>query len=247
MNQPRTSAAVADGSIAFPLLLAVLAPMAVVVSLLSLHSVWWAFATYQVGICLVVPGVESRRARRSWREHAELLGLIQAPGTDRPGRMIPVAISLGLATAAITVGFLIATRETFLSAGRLEEAVAGWGVGPDQILPMLVFMALINSPAEELFWRGYLPGRIQLARPGSRPPALLTIVLPAILYASYHAATLNYLVGKFSGVVVMTGGILAGGVIWGWLRLRTGSVWPPLLSHSGAVIGYLAVYLWLTG
>ena len=73
------------------------------------------------------------------------------------------------------------------------------------------------------------------------------IILPAILYTSYHAATLYFLVGKISGVVVMTAGILAGGLIWGWLRQRTGSVWPPLLCHSGAVIAYLAVYLWLTG
>ena len=28
---------------------------------------------------------------------------------------------------------------------------------------------------------------------------------------------------------------------WGWLRWRTGSVWPPLLAHAGAVLGYMLV------
>jgi membrane protease YdiL (CAAX protease family) len=47
-------------------------------------------------------------------------------------------------------------------------------------------------------------------------------------------------------VVVLTGGVLGAGLVWGWLRQRTRSVWPALLSHTGAVIAYLAVHLWLT-
>jgi membrane protease YdiL (CAAX protease family) len=48
-------------------------------------------------------------------------------------------------------------------------------------------------------------------------------------------------------VAVMTCGVLGAGLFWGWLRRRTGAVWPALLSHGGAVIAYLAVHVWLTG
>ena len=51
---------------------------------------------------------------------------------------------------------------------------------------------------------------------------------------------------KPNGAIVMTAGVLAGGLIWGWLRQRTGSVWLPLLSHTGGVFAYLAVHIWLT-
>ena len=111
---------------------------------------------------------------------------------------------------------------------------------------MLVFMAVFNAAAEELFWRGYIPGRVALARPGTRPPVTLTVVLPAILYASYHATTIRHLVGDVSGVVLMTGSVLGGGLFWGWLRQYTRSVWPALLSHGGGVLAYLAVHIWLT-
>ena len=72
------------------------------------------------------------------------------------------------------------------------------------------------------------------------------MVLPAVLYASYHAVTISSLVGEALGVVLMTGGVLGAGLVWGWLRRKTGSVWPALLSHGGAVVAYLAVHYWLT-
>jgi membrane protease YdiL (CAAX protease family) len=146
----------------------------------------------------------------------------------------------------VTGVFLVLTRDRFLDPDRLESTVAGWGVSPEQMLTMLAVMAVLNGTAEELFWRGYLPGRVADSRPDSRPPVALTVVLPAFLYASYHAATIGHLLGETSGVVVMTGGVLGGGLFWGWLRQRTRSVWPALLSHGGAVLAYLAVHFWLT-
>ena len=239
------------GSPTVPILLALAAPLAVIVSIEALHSAWWAFATYQIAICLIAPAIESRLAGRTWREHATLLGLLSprmANGSnhDVAPRSLPLAIVLGLVTSLVTGTFLVLTRDRFLDPERLESTVAGWGVAPEQVLAMLVFMAVFNGAAEELFWRGYIPGRVALARPGTRPPVTLTVVLPAILYASYHATTIRHLVGDVSGVVLMTGSVLGGGLFWGWLRQYTRSVWPSLLSHAGGVLAYLAVHIWLT-
>ena len=42
-----------------PVILAVLAPLAVILGLHFVQSVWWTFALYQVAICLVLPLVAS--------------------------------------------------------------------------------------------------------------------------------------------------------------------------------------------
>ena len=240
-------APVSKNSLAIPLLLAIAAPLAVILGIERLRSVWWTFAMYQVSICLVAPAIESRLRGRSWRQHAALLGLTDASDDRRRSHhgWTP-AIILGLVTALVTGGFLVLTGDRFLDPDRLESTVAGWGVPPEQVLMMLVVMTMLNAAAEELFWRGYFPGRVTETRPGLRPPIALTVILPALLYASYHAATIGHLVADTSGVVIMTGGVLAAGLFWGWLRQRTRSVWPPLLSHGGGVLAYLTVHLWLT-
>jgi membrane protease YdiL (CAAX protease family) len=224
-------------SLTVPLLLAVIAPMSVIVGIDVVHSVWWVFVTYQVSICLLAPWIESRASGRSWREHLTLIGL-------RGARSGKLAVVLSLLTILVTGGFLMLTRDRFLDANRITTALTKWGVSNDNILTLLIIMGVLNAAAEELFWRGYFPGRVQLARPNA--PAALTVVLPSFLYASYHAATIGKLVGNTTGVVLMTGGVLAAGLFWGWLRRRTNCVWPALLSHSGAVAAYLAVHLWLT-
>lgn len=244
-NERHVSAPVTHGSLTVPLMLALAAPLAVIVCILYLHSVWWTFAVYQVGICLVAPALESRLAGRTWREHAALLGLSSSPESDGPPRLKILAVGLGLGTALVTGGFLVLTRDRFLDPELLEATVAGWGVAPEQMVTMLGVMAVLNAAAEEFFWRGYFPGRVATVRPGSSPPVALTVVLPSVLYASYHAMTIGHQVGETMGVVLMTGGVLGAGLIWAWLRRITGSVWPALLSHSGAVIAYLAVHYWL--
>ncbi len=267
-----------------PLLLALAAPVAVIVCVEWLRTVWLTFAIYHLGVCLVAPAIESRLRGRSWREHLALLGLVgprkaggATGGGDRTHTRI-LAITLGLATALVTGAFLLLTRDRFLDAERLQATVTSWGVSPEQILPVLAIMAVLNAPAEELFWRGYLPGRVSEQRsaaarpattpavtpaitpaitPATMPPITLTIILPALLYTSYHVVTIGRLVGfgggatdaaaigSTIGATLMIAGILGAGLLWGWLRRRTGSVWPALLSHSGAVIAYLAVHLWL--
>jgi membrane protease YdiL (CAAX protease family) len=234
-------------------LLALVAPLAALACIEYLRSVWWTFAVYHAGVCLVVPFVESKLAGRSWRGHMVMLGLIDPKAADGPDshdgswQWLRQAVGLGLVTALVTGGFLVLTRNHFLEGERLQATVAGWGVSPGQVIPMLAVMAFLNAPAEELFWRGYFPGRVAAARPSRRPAPALTIVLPAFLYASYHAVTIGRLVGEPGGVVAMVSGVVAAGLLWGWLRQRTGSVWMPMLSHTGAVLAYLAVHFWLTG
>ena len=88
------------------------------------------------------------------------------------------------------------------------------------------------SLGEELGWRGYLlPHLIQLGR--SRALVLVGLVwaawhLPMILLTPlYHANGNRWIV-----LPLFVATIVAGSFVFGYLRLRTGSVWPAAIAHT---------------
>jgi membrane protease YdiL (CAAX protease family) len=72
-------------------------------------------------------------------------------------------------------------------------------------------------PGEELFWRGYVVGTLHNQMSEGR-----AIIFGALLYGIVHAAS--------SSLLLVLAAFLAG-LVWGWLFVRTKSIWPPLLSH----------------
>jgi uncharacterized protein len=88
-----------------------------------------------------------------------------------------------------------------------------------------------STAGEELGWRGYLLPRLVDARVPR--PALLT----ALIWGAWHLPVVFggvYAVGAsplISAVLLMISATLVGLII-GWLRLSTGSVWPCILAHA---------------
>lgn len=89
-----------------------------------------------------------------------------------------------------------------------------------------VFFAL----GEELGWRGYLLPKLL---PLGQGPALL---LSGAIWGVWHAPLVvmgqNYPGHPVLGPFLMIGFCLLIGVILGWLRLASGSVWAPALAHG---------------
>lgn len=221
---------------AFPrplLLLMIAAPAVVAAALLSGRGVPAVFGLYQGGICLLLPAVTDLGVRRwSWSRHARHLGL-SGPGTVR-------GIGLGLLLSAVAAGGVMvlaaAARGRLPIPGDLAAALAAWGVGSADLGGLVLFMALVSGPAEELFWRGFCAA--ELAAVPARP---LRLLVPSLLYASYHAATVPRLLQSPALAVPVLVGVAGAGLAWAWLRERTGSVWPALLSHGAAAGAYTAV------
>lgn len=92
----------------------------------------------------------------------------------------------------------------------------------------------IPSLGEELGWRGYLLP--QLLPLGQWPALLISGAIWGLWHAPVILLGYNYPQHPQLGVLLMIGFCIVWGVIFGWLRLATGSVWPAMLSH-GALNG----------
>ncbi|MGD9547549.1 MAG: CPBP family intramembrane glutamic endopeptidase [Candidatus Krumholzibacteriia bacterium] len=145
----------------------------------------------------------------------------------------PILVILGLAVLHSAPAVFLLAPAMFPAPDTLDKVLSGWGLDSRHPGFTMAFMAIVNGPAEELFWRGWLQDRLLK---GWRSGAVLVL-----LFSSYHVLTVGTLAPGPPGTVIMHIGVMAGAVFWTWSRRRWDSIWPALLSHWGATMGYMLV------
>lgn len=183
----------------------------------------------------------------------------------RPARRV---VGWTLSAAAAGILFVAATVALAGATGWLPLDLAGLSgfraflraSGADAVpIPAQTLLAIqlgaviVNTPfvalltvGEELGWRGFL---VPALRPRGRWVALL---VSGAVWGLWHApiVLLGYDFGRtdWIGVVEMVVACTLLGVLLGWLRLRTGSVWSAVFAHAGinAAAG-IGVYLSAAG
>lgn len=151
-------------------------------------------------------------------------------------------VVLSLVVAALC-GWITLDLVTFSGFAKVLEAGPAGAVAlpplgvlvTAQLLALPVAAVTVNAVAafgEEIGWRGFLVPALR--RYGTWPALLVSGAVWGLWHAPIILLGYNFGRTDIIGVLLMTAGCLAWGVLLGWLRLRSGSVWPAVFAH-GAV------------
>jgi membrane protease YdiL (CAAX protease family) len=172
--------------------------------------------------------------RPAWR----LIGLTLA-GIFGSIAISVAALFLAAAVGAVQLdltgfsGFAELIRTQLAASGMEQQLPVPVGVLVAVQLLTIPFAALFNGFAtvgEELGWRGWL---LPSLRPlGTWPALLVTGALWGLWHSPLILLGYNFAEPNLLGVLLMTVGCMAYGVLIGWLRLRSGSVWPAVFAHG---------------
>src|SRR5690606_6665458 len=167
------------------------------------------------------------------------------------GSMLLIALAMLLSAA---LGWFQADFTGLSGFRQVLEATAPAGapLPPAELLVAAQLIAIpfaavtINAVAafgEEVGWRGFL---VPALRQYGTWPALL---ISGAIWGLWHAPIilLGYNFGRadITGVLLMTGGCVVWGVLLGWLRLRSASMWPAVFAHGAmnATMGLPMVFI----
>jgi membrane protease YdiL (CAAX protease family) len=145
---------------------------------------------------------------------------------DRSHWTMAVASGLLAGAALVATYLFVAPHLVDLDAAAREIRAVGLD-RPALVLAMAAYWILVNSVLEEMVWRWFVVRQGQGAL-GSSSGA---VWLSAAAFTVHHAVALAVYLPPFATALASAGVGLAG-AFWGWLYLRSGSVWPPWVSHA---------------
>ncbi len=152
-----------------------------------------------------------------------------------------------LAAPFVAALFGLYTLDLVEFSGVRERLIAaGGGIALEQFsvralitfqLGSVLIAPLLNAPlafGEELGWRGYLLPRLM------RFGQIRALVISGVIWGVWHAPIIllgyNYPNAPVQGVLQMILFCILIGIILGWTRISTGSIWPAVIGH-GALNG----------
>lgn len=187
-----------------------------------------------------------RASRVPFREWARATGLTLGEHRRRTGLLVvaawlgipllvaaSIAVSAALGLLALDLDGLSMVRAQ-LEAQRVPvPAGLSSGVVLQLVIAVLAgpILNAIVSLGEEWGWRGYLAPRLA-GRYGVLPGLLLSGLVWGLWHAPLTLLGYNYPALGPWAAAYFTGFCVVAGVVFGWLRLRSGSVWPAVVAHG---------------
>lgn len=157
--------------------------------------------------------------------------------------LVPIAVVLAALALSAAFGWIrldLVHFSGFAAAldASLPSGSASAGLPSVQVLVLIQliaipFGAVFNAlPAfgEEVGWRGWLlPALLPM---GTWPALLVSGAIWGLWHSPLILLGYNFGLTDWRGVALMTGGCVCWGVLFGWARLRSASLWPAVLGHG---------------
>ncbi|MDP4005317.1 CPBP family intramembrane glutamic endopeptidase [Methylobacterium sp. NEAU K] len=187
------------------------------------HRAFAVDALRQLFLAALVLGGAWWRDRVGWRRRLAL-------ERERPNGMRPVALlAILLVWPLLHIAWVTGTAELFgasfgqhvrLSPFMSQAAVAAW----------LVYLSVMAPMAEELLLRGeaFARARVALGPAGA-------ILVTAVIFAAAHISTWG---------LARPVSLLPLALALGWLRWRTGRLWPGIALHGWSNLALVTYLLW---
>lgn len=147
-----------------------------------------------------------------------------------------MAFGLGVLIAAIIIGGYLVIGTQWIDTAAVHAIAEQNGLTKAwKYLALAGYLCIINSLLEEYVWRWFVFHHCAVLVP--RWPAVL---LSALFFTIHHVFALGF---QFDWRITLLGsvGVFIGGVVWSWLYLRFGTVWPGWVSHLIVDLAVFAV------
>jgi membrane protease YdiL (CAAX protease family) len=147
-------------------------------------------------------------------------------------RYTVLAVAAVVAAVFIVYGSVWILFPETLDKARLAEIAHSWVI--------FIFLTLFSISAntilalgEEFGWRGFLVPQMSKIMPFWRLALLSGLIWsawhwPMIIWADYRSSSIP----PWASVLFFAVDVMLGGIIYAWLRLRSGSLWPAVFLHG---------------
>ncbi|MGC5323881.1 CPBP family intramembrane glutamic endopeptidase [Brevibacillus sp. SYSU BS000544] len=158
-------------------------------------------------------------------------------GLTVTARQALIGFGLGISfTLALLIGAYF-LHDMLFDVKHLRSLLEKWHFSGNQSGLLLVVLVLLNPILEEIYWRGYLQ-----SRNGQAPGSIRSLLLTSLWFTAYHLVVIIPIF-NWPFCVVAALSIYTAGVLWGWIRDRSHSLFAPVLSHMLADLGIVIIYI----
>lgn len=142
----------------------------------------------------------------------QITALFSIPDRSEAGRLILLILVLDI--FVVLPIHVVVTMLVFPDAEQ-QEVITMFEDASDASIALLAFSVAILTPfAEELLFRGFILGMLMKRYEGTT-----AIVISSLIFAIAHEP-------------IAMGLAFGGGLLYGWVRVRTGSVIPGMMAHA---------------
>ena len=156
-------------------------------------------------------------------------------------RKWPAALPAGLVSGLILGGFIVALwllsplgEAVAAAAPRGREKIVELGL-LDVYIPFSIFLALLHSFIEEVYWRWFVYGGLRRLL-----PVATAQVVAGVAFAAHHLVVLGAYFPLWLALLAAAG-VAAGGIFWCRLYQRQGSLAGAWISHVLVDVAVLAI------